>query len=1058
MNYSMSETRLPVDLVYSLVIQQLKTGCGNPMCGNRYCTSGSSSVPLELLDYSGKVDENKVLKLVSKGGDVDNLLCQLPLKVILARVQTVDKKFDPKLQMFLPHFWALGTPSFSSIIEAEAPLTCPFPNERLFKFYMIDAPTRSFSRLNDFIGIGVTSVLDEYFCFIQWLSLVKERGFLSLLYGYLIALIDRLSVYPRYSQAILQEETAAVTPVAFMLLLNEENLDINKYPYKYSSGERKFGLLLDSSQHYQQQSGDESQSIVLLHLALERLVGDSTDEFKLNLLHFFDTIIPLLRKNYPIGESLSDIMGPAPLIPIYNIRGTSSSPKEMEISRSSRDTSFKFVHKDLDLSSLGSDAPFICPKHLNHKLKTVVKRIGKILKNVADNYREDLPIRKIHLDEDTQYEIECGLKILDMLWFINLKFHFAKTKKFIIPEVNDNKLYNLINDFDVFIAVSKSAEDRTKGLSVRGENYSFAKMLDIPNFMTSPLCLRVRFYINIGVTERCTAFSFLFHPYILNTSIKSRILATELRLNRTADIPVIPQFIPGFSLPITGIEYERIIPIVVSRDNLVHDTISILSKIPPKDLSRSQLKVKFKGEEGVDEGGVSMEYFNLVIDKLVNPKYGHFIPVGSSHDNTGLENEIGEEFIPSVDSAEVNDVNMSESGGIYMSEKEGKNDKSYDSAAAVGREGGEEMITTGISERQFPTIYERRNRMPLWFDKLSDLYNFKHSCVISDGATIPIPPYLVPETCGQLQATQSTEELMYFTGMLFGLAVNNSIVMDVELPKVFYRKLASINMGGTSGTSMPKWMLNESLFTLSDVASINDQLASSLSSLLDLAFDKNTTDNDIDALELYQSADTEHHGEIVSIPLLPVQISKYDSPSTIREAIPKVTRTTATDFVKAYVKHECSDGVRSMFTPFKKGFKDVLGCAAFCLLAPTDIKHCLVGAQVNEDTINELEEGCSYEGFGGGDVWVKWFWEITKAWNIKNVKKLLKFVTGSARVGVMGAKGLGFKIIANGEGDNMLPTSHVCFNVLMLPKYSSKKIMEEKLLTAIQNSEGFGLR
>ena len=38
-----------------------------------------------------------------------------------------------------------------------------------------------------------------------------------------------------------------------------------------------------------------------------------------------------------------------------------------------------------------------------------------------------------------------------------------------------------------------------------------------------------------------------------------------------------------------------------------------------------------------------------------------------------------------------------------------------------------------------------------------------------------------------------------------------------------------------------------------------------------------------------------------------------------------------------------------------------------------------------------------------------------------------------------------------------LPMAHTCFNQLVLPAYTSKKTLKQKLLIAIQNAEGFGI-
>uniref|UniRef100_A0A803YIZ6 HECT-type E3 ubiquitin transferase n=1 Tax=Meleagris gallopavo TaxID=9103 RepID=A0A803YIZ6_MELGA len=41
--------------------------------------------------------------------------------------------------------------------------------------------------------------------------------------------------------------------------------------------------------------------------------------------------------------------------------------------------------------------------------------------------------------------------------------------------------------------------------------------------------------------------------------------------------------------------------------------------------------------------------------------------------------------------------------------------------------------------------------------------------------------------------------------------------------------------------------------------------------------------------------------------------------------------------------------------------------------------------------------------------------------------------------------------------DNSYPSARTCNYTLFLPKYSSKEILEEKLLFAIEYNEGFGL-
>ena len=65
----------------------------------------------------------------------------------------------------------------------------------------------------------------------------------------------------------------------------------------------------------------------------------------------------------------------------------------------------------------------------------------------------------------------------------------------------------------------------------------------------------------------------------------------------------------------------------VRRDFIVEDSLSRLelyANEQPEEL-RKQLVVQFQGEDGLDEGGVSREYFRLIIEKIFSPDFGLFI-------------------------------------------------------------------------------------------------------------------------------------------------------------------------------------------------------------------------------------------------------------------------------------------------------------------------------------------------------------------------------------------------------------------------------------------------
>lgn len=88
---------------------------------------------------------------------------------------------------------------------------------------------------------------------------------------------------------------------------------------------------------------------------------------------------------------------------------------------------------------------------------------------------------------------------------------------------------------------------------------------------------------------------------------------------------------------------------------------------------------------------------------------------------------------------------------------------------------------------------------------------------------------------------------------------------------------------------------------------------------------------------------------------------------------------------------------------------------------------------------------------------VKWLWEIVGEFDDNEKRHFLKFFTGSDRAPIGGLGNLRCVIQRDGTDSNKLPTSHTCFNTLLLPSYRSRPHMAARLRLAILNSEGFGL-
>lgn len=61
----------------------------------------------------------------------------------------------------------------------------------------------------------------------------------------------------------------------------------------------------------------------------------------------------------------------------------------------------------------------------------------------------------------------------------------------------------------------------------------------------------------------------------------------------------------------------------VRRDHAIRDTLIQLDNKNTHEL-RKQLRVTFVGEEGIDEGGVQKEFFQVIVKEMLSEKYGMF--------------------------------------------------------------------------------------------------------------------------------------------------------------------------------------------------------------------------------------------------------------------------------------------------------------------------------------------------------------------------------------------------------------------------------------------------
>ncbi|KAJ5978180.1 hypothetical protein N7501_001522 [Penicillium viridicatum] len=169
-----------------------------------------------------------------------------------------------------------------------------------------------------------------------------------------------------------------------------------------------------------------------------------------------------------------------------------------------------------------------------------------------------------------------------------------------------------------------------------------------------------------------------------------------------------------------------------------------------------------------------------------------------------------------------------------------------------------------------------------------------------------------------------------------------------------------------------------------------------------------------------------------------------------------VTNKNRHQFVKDYIFWLTDKSIRPQFEAFQRGFNTCLDRSALSIFSPEALKTVVEGIQSID--VEELENHTRYEGgFGPDHRVIRDFWDIIQEYPNEKRAQLLEFVTASDRVPVNGISSIMFVIQKNGVGDLRLPTSLTCFGRLLLPEYSSKEALAQKLDKALENAQGFGV-
>uniref|UniRef100_A0A3P9MXY5 HECT and RLD domain containing E3 ubiquitin protein ligase 3 n=1 Tax=Poecilia reticulata TaxID=8081 RepID=A0A3P9MXY5_POERE len=372
-------------------------------------------------------------------------------------------------------------------------------------------------------------------------------------------------------------------------------------------------------------------------------------------------------------------------------------------------------------------------------------------------------------------------------------------------------------------------------------------------------------------------------PFILNAQAKTTMLQTDAELQM--QMAVSGANLHNVFMLLTlepHLARNPYLVLHVRRDHLVSDTLRELTMYSDVDLKKP-LKVIFDGEEAVDAGGVTKEFFLLLLKELLDPVYGMF------------------------------------------------------------------------------THYKDSNL--LWF---SD------KCFVE-------------------------QNWFHLIGIVCGLAIYNSTVVDLHFPLVLYKKLLDVSP------------------SLDDFKELSPTEARSLQQLLD-----------------YEGGDVEETF------LLSFAITRENYGMTeIKELIPggesiAVDKNNRKEFVEAYLRYVFSDSVSEQYSAFSAGFLKVCGGEILSLFQPSELMAMVVGNN-------------------------NYNWEEMEKVSLTRRSPLPVFLTGSDRIPIHGMESLRIVIQSTTAEEHYLPVAHTCYNLLDMPRYQTKETLCRRLTQAVEQYEGFSL-
>lgn len=342
-----------------------------------------------------------------------------------------------------------------------------------------------------------------------------------------------------------------------------------------------------------------------------------------NALQSLATMIQLDMRVMKQKEQMEEIL--TVIVILFELFQIGSGPLEQSIIRTLPSVAELPMWAQVRLANIWSS-------HCKDGLRSILLILQQIitLQVIANNYHRD-----IHAVNDNDI-VTNATKVMKIVYCANLLASEVLESPKFLPEERPPSPMSGIEEEDDYSSIlytfepskNKTFEDPLmKKLNICLYDYR-EPFIPFEEFQNDPLCdvietdvdyLRYRTLLSGDGVKK---FTFLTYSFILTPATKAMALFFDSRIKMYSE-----RRTSLLNMHYLGQSANPYLKLKIRRDFLIDDTLAeleIVAMSNPKDLKK-QLFIEFDGEQGIDEGGVSKEFFQLIVEQIFNPDYGMFI-------------------------------------------------------------------------------------------------------------------------------------------------------------------------------------------------------------------------------------------------------------------------------------------------------------------------------------------------------------------------------------------------------------------------------------------------